>query len=159
MLDKISSTPSDQSHSFYLSAKIRISMSPVRTMAALVLPPYPKPSQNAAPRATTFFRAPQSSTVAEAFLTTCSKSCAYGENLSAVYISWLKYLAAISLTRSAMCGSPSDTCVYATQPELAARHDAGRSRDSRHEITRGPVGGIRGQTHICNQSITVETPM
>ena len=63
--------PSHTRRKTYLSAKMRISASPVRTMAALVLPPYPSPSQNAAPSATTFFSAPHSSTVADAFLTTC----------------------------------------------------------------------------------------
>mmetsp|Transcript_28828 Transcript_28828/g.77585 ORF Transcript_28828/g.77585 Transcript_28828/m.77585 type:complete len:222 (+) Transcript_28828:540-1205(+) len=39
-----------------------VSARPMRMMAALVLPPRPSPSQKPAPRATTFLRAPQSST-------------------------------------------------------------------------------------------------
>ena len=44
-----------------------------------MLPPYPSPSQNAAPRATTFLSAPQSSTVAEALRTTCVRRRHSGE--------------------------------------------------------------------------------
>ena len=42
-------------------ANLAVSLRPIRMMAALVLPPMPRPSQKPAPSATTFLRAPHSS--------------------------------------------------------------------------------------------------
>mmetsp|Transcript_1575 Transcript_1575/g.2304 ORF Transcript_1575/g.2304 Transcript_1575/m.2304 type:complete len:376 (-) Transcript_1575:224-1351(-) len=49
-------------------ANLAVSLRPMRMMAAFVLPPKPRPSQKPAPRATTFLRAPQSSTPATSLI-------------------------------------------------------------------------------------------
>merc|ERR1719199_486388 len=49
-------------------ANLAVSLRPIRMMAALVLPPSPRPSQNPAPSATTFLRAPHSSVPATSLM-------------------------------------------------------------------------------------------
>merc|ERR1711871_542908 len=49
-------------------ANLMVSLRPMRMMAALVLPPMPRPSQKPAPSATTFLSAPHSSTPATSLI-------------------------------------------------------------------------------------------
>mmetsp|Transcript_106195 Transcript_106195/g.288186 ORF Transcript_106195/g.288186 Transcript_106195/m.288186 type:complete len:239 (+) Transcript_106195:222-938(+) len=90
--------------------KVVISSSPIRMMAALVLLPNCKPSQKPAPRATTFLRAPQSSTPA---MSDTARTRKVGQSKSLTRSCWSFSDASVPKVASQNCSSATSLATFA----------------------------------------------